>query len=52
MVGFQRNMTSPSKRLLTRPLLFFLFTMILANIAGFMFRPLLPLFLQSLGAGV
>lgn len=38
--------------LLTRPLLVFLSAMILANIAGQMFHPLLPLYLQSLGANV
>ncbi len=38
--------------LLTRPLLLFMGTMILANIAGHMHGPLLPLYLQELGAGV
>lgn len=38
--------------LLTRPILYFLATMILADIAGNMGRPLLPLYLQSLGANV
>ena len=38
--------------LLTRRLLLFMGTMILANIAGHMHRPLLPLYLQELGAGV
>lgn len=37
---------------LTRPLLIFMSTMILANIAGHMYQPLLPLYLQSLGASV
>jgi MFS family permease len=38
--------------LLTRPLLLFMGTMILANIAGHMHGSLLPLYLQELGAGV
>lgn len=38
--------------LLTRPLLLFMGTMILANIAGHMHHPLLPLYLQELGAEV
>jgi len=38
--------------LMTRRLLLFMGTMILANIAGAMHGPLLPLYLQSLGAGV
>ena len=38
--------------LLTRRLLLFMGTMILANIAGAMEQPLLPLYLQELGAGV
>ncbi len=38
--------------LLTRRLLLFMGTMILANIAGHMHQPLLPLYLQELGAGV
>lgn len=38
--------------LLSGPLKMFLFTMILANIASSMQRPLLPLYLQSLGANV
>jgi MFS family permease len=37
---------------MTRRLLLFMGTMILANIAGAMHRPLLPLYLQELGAGV
>ena len=40
------------KPLLTRPLLIFMGTMILANIAGRMYQPLLPLYVQSLGADV
>jgi len=38
--------------LLTRRLLLFMGTMILANIAGYMYSPLLPLYLQELGANV
>jgi MFS family permease len=38
--------------LLTRRLLLFMGTMILANISGHMYQPLLPLYLQELGAGV
>jgi len=38
--------------LLTRRLLLFMGTMILANIAGHMHGPLLPLYLQELGADV
>lgn len=38
--------------LLTRRLLLFMGTMILANVAGHMHHPLLPLYLQELGAGV
>ncbi|MCC7352998.1 MAG: MFS transporter [Anaerolineae bacterium] len=38
--------------LLTRPLLLFMGTMILANIAGHIFQPLFPLYLQTLGASV
>jgi len=38
--------------LLTQRLLLFMGTMILANIAGHMYQPLLPLYLQELGAGV
>jgi MFS family permease len=38
--------------LLSGPLKMFLFTMILANIASAMQRPLLPLYLQSLGANI
>ncbi len=39
-------------QLLTRPLLFFMITMVLANIASRMYQPLLALYLQSLGADV
>lgn len=45
-------MTVKKQRLLTAPLLLFMGTMILANIAAHMHRPLLPLYLQELGAGV
>jgi MFS family permease len=38
--------------LLSGPLKMFLFTMILANIASSMQRPLLPLYIQSLGANI
>jgi MFS family permease len=38
--------------LLTRRLLLFMGTMILANISGHMYQPLLPLYLQELGAAV
>ncbi len=38
--------------MLTRPLLIFMGTMILANIAGHMYQPLLPLYVQSLGANI
>lgn len=38
--------------ILTRPLMLFMGAMILANIPGQMYYPLLPLYLQSLGAGV
>ncbi len=38
--------------LLTRRLLLFLGTMILANVASHMYQPLMPLYLQELGAGV
>jgi MFS family permease len=38
--------------LLTRRLLLFMGTMILANVAGHMYQPLLPLYLQELGAAV
>jgi len=38
--------------LLTRPLLIFMGTMILANIAGRMHEALLPLYIQSLGANI
>jgi MFS family permease len=38
--------------LLTSRLKLFMATMILANVAGNMWRPLLPLYLQELGAGV
>ncbi len=38
--------------LMTRRLLVFMGTMILANISGQMFIPLLPLYVQELGAGV
>jgi len=37
---------------ISRSLLIFMSTMILANIAGHMFQPLLPLYLQELGANV
>jgi len=45
-------MESDKTPLLTRRLLLFMGTMILANIAGAMEGPLLPLYLQELGAGV
>jgi MFS family permease len=38
--------------LMTRRLLVFMGTMILANISGQMFRPLMPLYVQELGANV
>jgi MFS family permease len=38
--------------LMTRRLLWFMGTMILANISGHMFQPLLPLYVQELGADV
>lgn len=38
--------------LMSRRLLLFMGTMILANIAGHMHQVLMPLFLQELGAGV
>ncbi len=39
-------------KLLTRPLLMFMMTMVLANIASRMYGPLLALYLQSLGADI
>lgn len=41
-----------NRPLLTRPLLIFMGTMILANVAGNMYHPLLPLYVQSLGANI
>jgi MFS family permease len=38
--------------LMTRRLLVFMGTMILANISGHMYQPLLPLYVQELGAGI
>jgi MFS family permease len=38
--------------LMTRRLLVFMGTMILANISGHMYQPLLPLYVQEMGAGV
>ena len=38
--------------LMTRRLLLFMGTMILANVAGHMYRPLLPLYVQEMGAGI
>ncbi len=46
------NMESKKAPLLTNRLALFMGTMVLANIAGAMYRPLLPLYLQELGAGV
>ncbi len=46
-------MTAPARQpLLSNRLRLFMATMILANIAGHMHHPLLPLYLQELGAGV
>ena len=45
-------MPGPKQRLLTPVLILFMGTMVLANIAGAMSRPLLPLYLQELGANV
>ncbi|MFP4345124.1 MAG: MFS transporter [Anaerolineales bacterium] len=41
-----------NRKLLTRPLMVFMFTMVLANISSRMYGPLLALYLQSMGAGV
>jgi MFS family permease len=38
--------------LLNRNLLFFMFAMVLANLGGHMYMPLLPLYLKELGADV
>jgi len=47
------SVTPPVKApLLSRSLLLFMFAMILANIGGSMYHPLLPLYLQELGANV
>jgi MFS family permease len=45
-------MTGKKSSLLSRPLIVFMGTMILANIASGMQRPLLPLYIQSLGADI
>ncbi|NIV33013.1 MAG: hypothetical protein GWN58_27290, partial [Anaerolineae bacterium] len=45
-------MGDEKKPLLTNRLKLFMATMILANVAGNMWRPLLPLYLQELGADV
>ena len=45
-------MPNSKRPLLTRPLLIFMGTMILANIAGHMYQFLLPLYVQSLGANI
>ena len=45
-------MRKDDQPLLTNRLKLFMATMILANVAGNMWRPLLPLYLQELGAGV
>ncbi len=46
-------MRGGSKRVkLTRPLMMFMVTMVLANIASRMYQPLMALYLQSLGAGI
>jgi MFS family permease len=45
-------MATHKQPILTRPMRVFLMAMILANIGGEMHRPLLPLYLQSLGADV
>ena len=46
-------MTAPARQpLLSNRLKLFMATMILANVAGHMHQPLLPLYLQELGAGV
>jgi MFS family permease len=39
-------------RLMTLPLLYFMVAMVLANVASHMYQSLLPLYIQSLGAGV
>jgi MFS family permease len=44
--------TTGKPRLLTRRLALFMGTMILANVASQMHQPLLPLYLQQLGAGI
>lgn len=45
-------MSDPKQPLLTPILLLFMGTMVLANIASSMSRPLLPLYLEELGANV
>ncbi len=45
-------MSDQKRPLLSRSLLLFMGTMILANISGAMYEPLLPLYLQDLGADI